>query len=162
VRRVEYYLGDRRIFTANTPPFDLQVILQDPGLRNGFTTLKAVAYDDIDNSNSASVEVTLQLPQAPASLEWELPAPDSRLKSGSFPATVRARLVGGSAVTNVSFLYRSSDGQEILINSLRPNNETVGVFWTTAPPPGQYELLAEITNADGFSYRSGPLPVVVE
>jgi 1A family penicillin-binding protein len=60
VNRVEYFLDDQSIGIARQAPFDLSYFIN--GFGNGFHALKAVAYDDIDNSKSASININLVLP----------------------------------------------------------------------------------------------------
>ena len=62
VKRVEYYLNDQLLRSVANPPFDLEVILTDPQIKNGFYQLKAVAFDDVDNNGSDLLELNFNLP----------------------------------------------------------------------------------------------------
>ena len=59
VVRVEYYLNDQLLKTIFNPPFNLEVLISDSTIQNGFYQLKAVAYDDIDNQGSDTINSNL-------------------------------------------------------------------------------------------------------
>ncbi len=61
INKVEYYLDDKLIRTVNQAPFNLYSYLSETEVSGGgFYTLKAIAYDDAENSSSATVEVNFQ------------------------------------------------------------------------------------------------------
>ncbi len=55
VTRVEYFIDNNLIGTSTIAPFNLSYSL--PNSLNGFHALKAVAYDDIDNSKAAQIDL---------------------------------------------------------------------------------------------------------
>jgi 1A family penicillin-binding protein len=57
VSRVEYYLDNQLIGVSRFSPFNLFYTIA--GFENGFHALKAIAYDDIDNSKSEQIDINL-------------------------------------------------------------------------------------------------------
>jgi len=60
VQRVEYYLDNIKISEVNSP-FNLENF-KLIGFTNGEHSLKAIAFDDVDNSNSTEIKIVLNLP----------------------------------------------------------------------------------------------------
>lgn len=163
VSRVEYYLANNRIAKINEPPYSLQVNIQDPRIGAGFFTLRAVVFDDVDNSSSDSVELNFQLPALPSAIEWTSPASGQVLSASDFPVAVAANLTNSENISRIDLSYRLKDGDNNYINTFRQfPGQRLPAQWPQAPDPGEYEIVAQITNKDGFSYESDALEVTVE
>ena len=162
VSRVEYYLNNRLLKTVSAAPFGLEVFLDDPNIQTGFYTLKAVAYDDVDNNQNAEIELNLQLPALPSALEWSAPSANTTLKSSQFPYTIKATLGNSSGIQKIDVYYQSA-GQANYINTARqfPGGQ-LDLQWLSPPPPGSYQLYADITNQDGFSYKSSEISITIK
>lgn len=159
VARVEYYINNKFLKNVTKAPFNLSIFIEDPSIQTGFYTLRAVAYDDVDNSNSASVELNMQLPSAPPTLIWVSPTDGQTI---SLPFNIEAELKNVSNLDKIDLFYKSGD-QENYINTIRqfPGDKLLGT-WSSVSSEGNYTLYAEITNKDGFSYNSDEVDVVVE
>ncbi|MFA6215312.1 MAG: PBP1A family penicillin-binding protein [Patescibacteria group bacterium] len=66
IKRVEYYLDDVLLKNVTEPPFNLSIYISNPKIKSGFYTLKAIAYDDLDNAGSSAIDLNFQLPALPA------------------------------------------------------------------------------------------------
>ncbi|NUM25926.1 MAG: PBP1A family penicillin-binding protein [Candidatus Buchananbacteria bacterium] len=162
VRRVEYYLNNKLIKEVTVSPFNLEVFIEDPSIKTGFYTLKAVAYDDIDNNKSDEVELSFKLPAAPATLTWINPTASATVKTSAFPLTIKATLSSLTAIDKIDLFY-THNGQTNYINTARqfPSNQ-LSLQWLQTPEPGSYQIFASITNQDGFTYQSGSLDIAIE
>ncbi|MFA6255233.1 MAG: penicillin-binding protein [Patescibacteria group bacterium] len=163
VTRVEYYLNDQLLKNVTTSPFNLEVFLEDPGLRSGFYTLKAIAYDDVDNNKSDQIELNFQLKALPAVLDWVKPTDNQDIKTKDFPYPIKVNLNNSSNIQKIDLYYETTDGQANYINTVRQFSDSqLNTQWLSPPPAGTYKLYAEITNNDGYTYRGGEITVTVK
>jgi len=158
VVRVEYYLNNQLLKSVTAPPFNLDVFIEDPAIRAGFYTLKAIAYDDVDNSNSASVNLNMQLPSAPPTLTWLSPEAESTI---SLPLKIEADINNVDNIDKIDLYYKAND-QINYINTIRqfPGDKLLAQWFSA--PANYYTLYAEITNKAGFTYKSEEVNVTVE
>lgn len=158
VARVEYYINNQLLKNVTSAPYSLNVFIEDPSIQSGFYTLKAIAYDDIDNSNSASIEINMQLPVAPSALSWVSPTNGQII---SLPTSIEAELNNVSNIDKIDLYYKFDD-QENYINTIRqfPGGKLIAQ-WPSAPT-GNYTLYAKITNKNGFSYKGDEVSITVK
>lgn len=163
VKRVEYYLNNQLLKNVTTVPFELKVFIEDPNITTGFYTLKAIAYDDIGNNNADSIDLNFNLPNAPSALEWTSPQPNDTLTAADFPYSISGNVNNPANIDKIDLYYQNQAGQINYINTIRqfPADKLIGQ-WSTAPEPGSYTLYAEITNKNGYGYKSDEIRVVVE
>jgi membrane carboxypeptidase/penicillin-binding protein PbpC len=163
IKKVEYYLNNNLIQTVTQSPFSLNVYIADPALTSGFYTLKAIAYDDIDNTNSDNLDLNFQLPQINSSFSWQSPKNDVSINSKNFPYTLKADLIDTTNLESVYIYLKSADDQIDLINYARqfPSNKLISE-WPNPPSPGNYQLYAKIINRDGFSYLIEPITINIK
>ena len=162
VKRVEYYLENQLLKNIASPPFNLNVLIEDPSIGSGFYTLKAIAYDDIDNNGSASIELNFQLPAAPSPLSWQNPADGSTLALSDFPYTVRGNLTNTANISKIDIYYLDGDKQNYINTARQFSGNQLIIQWLTSPPAGSYQLVAEITNASGYTYKSDEIEIAIE
>ncbi|MFH0780285.1 MAG: PBP1A family penicillin-binding protein [Parcubacteria group bacterium] len=148
-KRVEYYIDDKFIAVTSLPPYDLNYTVSSY-LSRGIHALTAKAYDDIDNSNSASISFNFQTDMPSPALSWVNPSIDSSISSSGFPFTVQARLTDRAAIDAVRFLQKKIDSGQIdqFAEVDSPQSENVQAVWPTVFEKGEYELYAEITSGD--------------
>lgn len=160
--RVEYKLNGRLLKSVEQPPYNLNVFIDDPAINSGSYQLTATAYDDIDNSNSSSITLNFNLPEAPATLNWSSPNPGAVISNSSFPVAISGSLRSGADVAKIDLFYKTSGGQENYINTIRQfSGNTLNASWLSSPGAGSYTLYAQITNGDGFTYKSDEIPISV-
>lgn len=149
VRRVEYYIDSMKIAATSAPPYDLNYTVNSY-LSRGIHALTAKAFDDIDNSNSASISFNFQTDIPSPTLSWVNPSIDSSISSSGFPFTVQARLTDRVATDAIRFFQKKIDsGQtEQFAEVDSPSNENVQAVWPAVFEKGEYELYAEIISGD--------------
>lgn len=162
VSRVTYELSGRTIGTVRQYPFTLVTTLEDPSLINGFATLRATAYDDIDNQGTHSIDINLMLPALPPALEWRSPAAGTRVSAGNFPLRLELGILRPTSLSSVNLTAISESGESIYLNTLRQFSSVVSTPWTAAPPPGTYRIRLEVTTQGGGTYQGPETSVVVE
>lgn len=153
VRRVEYFIDNQRIGTSYSYPFNLNTYLQN--ISNGFHILKAVAFDDVDNNNTAEITLNFNLPTEPITINWIGPKDNSSFYASSFPLTMTANLNLVANVERVDFYYEDVAGAVQKIDSIvSPSAEMLEAHWLVAPEPGEYKLYVEVTDELGTKYQS--------
>ncbi len=162
VKKVEYYLDGKLLKEVTTPPFNLEVYIEDPNLRSGFYSLKAIAYDDIDNSQSDEIDLNLQLPLIQSTLDWLKPTNNATLSSSNFPYTIKADLSNITSIQKIDLYLENGSGQISYINTARqfPGDQLIAQ-WLQKPAADTYQLYAEITNSDGYKYKSETITVQI-
>jgi len=164
VKRVEYYLNDQLMKNVTASPFKLEVFIRDPQVKSGFYTLKAIAYDDVDNNRSDQIDLNFQLPSINSIFTWTDPISNTTLTSDDFPYTIGADLDETSNIKKIDLYYQDESGRTRYISTAYqfPGDKLISQ-WLNAPNAGTYKLYAEITNkSDGYSYQTEKITVVVE
>ncbi|OGY47938.1 MAG: hypothetical protein A3J62_02945 [Candidatus Buchananbacteria bacterium RIFCSPHIGHO2_02_FULL_38_8] len=158
INRVEYYLNDRLVKAVTDSPFNLSVFIEDPNIKSGFYSLKAVVYNDTENTRTDEIELNFQLPELPATLTWTNPENNQTLDSSDFPLTITADLSNSSDIQRIDLYYSNN-----YINTARqfPGGKLIAQ-WLSAPAPGTYQLYAEVTNKSGYTYKSEEINIEVQ
>jgi len=163
INRVEYYLNNQLIKIATQPPYNLEVNLTDPAVTTGYYNFKAVAFDDLDNNNSASFDLNFQLPQILATLTWQSINEGINLNKSEFPFQLKAAIGNPETISKIDIYYQSSEKQQNYINTIRQfTSGELNINWPTPPEPGAYQIYAEITNTDGFTYKTQPTTLNIQ
>ncbi len=153
VARVEYFLDDVYLGASTSSPFSFSTSLKS--FPNGFYTLAAVAYDDIDNSARTVARIRLQSDESYTQVRWLSPDEDSQLVAGD-TVPLRLSLESTDPVSQVTFFAdHLTTGESTLVDAIvNPSSNTLEVAWTPAQP-GMYRLSTKIS-AQGSGVFSGP------
>lgn len=162
VSRVEYYIDDRRLSAVRTAPFDLNYNLATY-FSKGFHKLKVKAYDDVDNSNEAQIDLNILLDFPKPTLQWLSPASGASLVVSDFPVPLSGRLTDQLASRKVDFFQRQvSSGQVNQFGALvLPQQENFFLNWPAVFEKGAYQIYAEIRDESGNKYQSPELLLTV-
>jgi len=159
ISRVEYFIDEQLIGVSRISPFNLSYFITD--FENGFHTLKAVAYDDIDNSNSHQININLLLRQTYLSVNWLSPQNNSTYYSSSFPLLLTISVGRPEDIRRIDF-YFSKNNEPHLISSLGEIKEkNVTTAWAPPPIPGQYKLYVELIDKNGNLTRSREINLTI-
>ncbi|MAF13493.1 MAG: hypothetical protein CMI53_01195 [Parcubacteria group bacterium] len=163
VKLVEYYINDRLLKEVASPPFNLNVFIEDPNITAGFYQFTAIAYDDIGNNKSVTINLNMQLPALPSALVWTVPTDNDSLTESDFPLIITADLGNPTGIQKIDLYYENSEGAVNYINTARqfPGDKLIAQ-WSTPPSAGSYSVYAEITNQDGYSYDSEKIRVEIK
>ncbi len=158
INRVEYYLNNKLLKTVNQYPFNLEVFIDDPSLEEGLYPFRAVIYDQVGTSASNEVELNFQLPAASSALDWTNPQNGGVLNQDDFPFTITADLSRAENIQKIDLYYDNN-----YINTVRqfPSSKLIAQ-WLQAPNTGNYQLSAQITNKDGYNYKSDEITIEIK
>ncbi len=157
--RVEYFIDGKLLKTVFHYPFNLNTAIPN-SFKNGFHALKAVAYDDIDNSNSDEISFNLLAPKLPPSISWLSPRDNSSFYSSFFPLTFEVLISDPEEIAEIHFYYKDSNPHLIgAIFNLSENPLTIK--WQDPPEAGTYEIYANIIDKEGNSYQSQKISLTI-
>lgn len=158
--RVEYFIDNKLLKTVFRYPFTLEAAIPN-SFENGFHTLKAVAYDDIDNSNSTEISFNLLAPKLPPGILWLSPRDNASFYTSFFPLTLEVLISDPSEIAELHFYYKNSDGPHLIgaVFSFSENHLTIK--WQDPPETGTYEVYANIVDKDGNSHQSQKISVTI-
>ncbi len=122
------------------------------GLNSGEHTLKVIAYDDIDNSGSASIKFNTNS-LVPQKIIWLNPQNNQTIYRENFPLNISI-LTPAISIDSISFKLINPSGKESVIADINSPNRS-GRFtlnWQSAPI-GNYKLKIEALDAE-----NNPIP----
>ncbi len=150
VSRVEYYLDGKLVATSAQSPFYGNISLSaDVG--KGFHMFKAIAYDDIDNSNFHEIYINITSGVSMSDISWISPKNNSIISA--FPINISFNLSG---VTGVSFWYtKAGENNYYKIGEAQNPAGYSSVVWSGENVGGgNYEIKAIIQDTSGNKERN--------
>lgn len=160
ISRVEYSIDGTLLKTVFSPPYSLNASIPN-SISNGYHTLRATAYDDIDDFNFAEITFNLLAPKLPPQIEWRSPRNGATFYPSNFPLTISADTVDLADIAEINFYVQTSDGPELLKSYSSPSETEFSFKWQTAPSSGNYSIYAQITDKDGALTTSPSISVTV-
>jgi len=141
IARVEYFLDDVFIGTSATAPYTFNGSLKS--FPNGFYTLKAIAYDDIDNSAQTTIRIELQSDESYVKVNWVSP---SNRTEFDFASTIPLQIDIDSpeAINQLTFFAEKLGSSEIVEALISPDNGILEVLWNPTEA-GVYKLYAKVS-----------------
>ena len=160
ISRVEYSVDGQLVGTSYSAPFTGTFLIPN-SISNGFHTLRATAYDDIDDFNFAEITFNLLAEKLPPQINFTAPRNNSSFYASMFPLSITASTPDIADIAEISFFAKGPGGPELLKTYSTPSEDTFTFRWTSAPHTGDFQLYAEVTDKDGTTTRSRPISVTV-
>lgn len=162
VARVEFYLDKKKLGEKRQLPYDFQYPISSYFVK-GFHQLRVVAYDDVENSNEAQVELNILADFPAPGAVWQFPAEGTVLSQQNFPVPLKVELSDLLASEKVNFFQKNiQTGQ---INSIGavilPDKIEALIQWPAVYEKGEYELYTEIVDPSGGHHQGGGIRVIV-
>jgi membrane carboxypeptidase/penicillin-binding protein PbpC len=154
VGRVEFYFDGILLATDASAPFETQTSLKS--FPNGFYTLRAIAYDDVDNSAEASVRVQLQSEESFVDVSWETPESNVQIAHDDTTVPLRLQINATDTINQVTFFaLHVPTNEEVLVEAIvSPLSNRVRSTWAPTKP-GKYRLYARVS-VNGAGVLTGP------
>ncbi len=149
VDRVEFYLDGYFLGSDTSEPWRLSTTIPNTVSR-GYHTLKAVAYDDVENSGSDTVGIRINSEEAASSFELIDPKGGQTIERAGSTYTVVASLENPSDYASVT-LYEQGighGGRSAVETKSDPTSPYVTFSWTL-PGDGDWALSATATPDGG-------------
>ena len=152
ISRVEYYIEDKLVAQSRSAPFTGRYI-PNPNEPNGYKTLKAIAYDDIDNNEQVWVNFNLFIEKTNLSVDWQNPSKGEIFDETEFPIQIKLEVPDDISQVELFAAPKDDLNQYTLIRTTSPNNNTVETFWSAVPDiAGDWEIYAVLTQ-NGVPHR---------
>ncbi len=160
VRRLECYLDDGLADIIYNYPWECSINLT--GLIIGNHKIKAVAYDDIDNSNETKININLTNAFNPVAL-WLWPQSNQIVYQETFPNALSLLMPNGFFKQVAFYLQNLTDNQTQLLGTVNQTSQSgrVNFLWTEAQP-GNYELWAQVTDQYNQTILSDKINLTVK
>lgn len=146
ISRVEFYLDSSLLATDATEPFELNASLKS--FQNGFYRLRAIAYDDIDNSREVSVRLQIQSDESFVGMEWVVPYENAEFPHDTKTVALTMRVSATESINQVTFFSQNTGtGDDTLVAAIiAPTDKNVSAEWKPTAP-GTYRLYAKVSVA---------------
>ncbi|MFC1622414.1 penicillin-binding protein [Patescibacteria group bacterium] len=168
VQRVEYYLDNTKINTITTSPFNLENF-KLVGFNNGEHVLKAIAFDDVDNSASDEIKIILNLSASDLkSITVLSPNNSDTILAEMFPYPIEISINNFEYYTKADFYIRNSSG----LSADEAGSKWIGwreikngqevLTWSDVPVAGEYDLYILITDKYGHTTESQSVKIEIK
>ncbi len=149
VSRFELYIDGQFLASDNTTPFSFSLMLPST-VKKGFHTLKAVAYDDVDNAGSDSVGINITQDGADASFDLVDPKNGQTIERTENTFTIIAQLKQPSNYLSATIFASALNGgaREVIGQVIQPSSPFISLDWTL-PQSGSWILSASARPKDG-------------
>ncbi|MBM5789776.1 hypothetical protein FJZ23_01685 [Candidatus Parcubacteria bacterium] len=161
VSRMEFYVDGLFIGSDETSPFGLTVTLPN-AIERGFHTLKAVAYDDVENQGSTTVGFTVQENPSDAVISLVDPKNGQTIEKNGVAYSVVVSLKNPSSYSWVRvFADPIGAGARQLIGQQANPSSVFPTFEWELPEAGSYALTAEGMTKTGDAVKTAGVVVRV-
>ena len=132
------------------------------GLSGDEHIVQATAYDDIDNSNQAEININLINTFNPTAI-WLWPQPNQIIYPESFPANLSLLAPAIPLQSAKFYLENLATSQKIFLGSAAANNLSgrLNLLWTEAKS-GQYKIWAELIDTSGQNMDSDQINITIK
>jgi len=163
VQRVEYYLDNQKISEVNSSPFNL-INFKLIGFSNGQHTLKAIAYDDVDNNKSAQIKINLQLDEKYSQpVSFIMPINNAEIWEENFPYLIQINIANHEYYSKIDFYIKNtSTNSSKWIGYKNADAENINLTWTDALDSGSYVLYALSTDKYGNTKTSPEVKIEIK
>lgn len=154
VARAEFYIDGQYLGSDSSQPFSLSTTLPS-SVGRGIHTIKAIAYDDIDNAGSDTVTIQVESEGSDTSFELIDPKNGQTIDRTSETYTIVVSIDDPESYLSVSVYAQSlgSGSEELIGQTLNPSSPFLTFDWTL-PTSGTWALSARAISDDGSTELS--------
>jgi penicillin-binding protein 1C len=142
VTRVDYFLDDVFIGTSASAPFNLSTSLKS--FPNGFYKLKAVAYDDIDNTSQTTTQIEIQSTDNYVKVDWLKPGSGEEYIIGTENISLQLDIDSKESVSQITFFARHGVNEELVEAVISPSQGILETLWTPNQV-GEHTIYAKVS-----------------
>lgn len=155
ISRVEFYIDNVLLGTDSSAPYELNASLKS--FSNGFYFLKAIAYDDIDNSAESTVRVQLQSNEGFVDMSWQQPANRSSIERSDNPIELSLHIQSAETINQITFFAENiATKEQTLIEAvIHPTSTSLQTHWKPAKA-GNYRVYPKVS-LEGSGVLTGPI-----
>jgi hypothetical protein len=137
--------------------------IPDPNMANGFHTLTAIAFDDIDNYETAEVNFNLFLKKTSISVDWRSPSNGDILNEFDFPVQIEFGLPGSDyQKIEIFATQKENPSQYNLIRTITSITPTITTSWDIPAVGGEYELYNILWDSNNTPHRVSGVNIEID
>lgn len=161
IKEVVYYIDNSKVMSSTIAPFGTDLVLPS-GLTNGFHSLRAVVFDDIDNQAETNINLNFKVTNIKPAVSILSPVSGTRV-SPRDKIVVSAYAKGTPKITRVEFFVQGPGGRVSSLggDSSADKSGNYGLSWTAPTSFGNYYLFAKATDDNGNTAQSDKVAVDV-
>lgn len=165
VRRVEYFVDDRKVGESySLPSFDFNYSV-DPFVANGNHTLKAIAFDDQENFKETTLDINLQLDSSARefNLVWLSPSSGTTVSASSLPINLEFNIDQPSKIDKIDGYYIDPNNDSHLFSTIQsPSQNKLSLAWGSGRLPGVYKIYLTIKTVGNNQVNTPAIIINVE
>lgn len=159
ISRIEYFLDDVYIGTSATAPYSLTTSLKS--FPNGFYQLKAIAYDDIDNSAETTIRIELQSTESYVKVDWQSPVNGSEFTLDGSTIPLQISIDSPDTINQLTFFAEKSGSNEIVEALINPATGILEVLWTPKEE-GLHRIYAKVSLEGSGVFTTPSIDVMIK
>ncbi|HBV33492.1 TPA: hypothetical protein DEB72_03170 [Patescibacteria group bacterium] len=161
VARVEYYLDNQLIGEAKQYPFSYLFSVTDDWA-NGYHTLTAKVYDDIDNLNQAQTVFSLLVTPLPSPYHanWQNPIDGANLNLSDGAVPIQLTFDQPELLTKADIFYKFNQGSSSWLGVIENPSSAPIIQWLP-PQAGNYTLFLVLQDRLGISKTTKPINITI-
>lgn len=161
VSRVEYYLDNQLIGESKQYPFSYSFSITDDW-PNGYHTLIAQAYDDIDNSNQDQIVFSLLVTPLPSPyhVDWQNPVDGATINLSDGAIQLKLIFDHPELLSKADIFYKFNQGSSSWLGVVEQPNTLSTESWLP-PESGNYTLFLVLQDKSGVSKTTQPINITV-
>ncbi|MFH0873787.1 MAG: PBP1A family penicillin-binding protein [Candidatus Komeilibacteria bacterium] len=162
ISRADYYLNNQFLGSSSKPPFDITVS-QQASWPSGTQSLRAIVYDSIGASNSASLTVNIsQMIITAPKIQWTSPQNYTVYTTETWPKTISATLDSISTVAKIDFYYVFGDQTNFAGVIDKPTSPVISIPLKQNGPKGNYKFYLITTDSAGGVHTSDSISATLQ
>ncbi|HPI67068.1 MAG TPA: PBP1A family penicillin-binding protein [bacterium] len=163
INKVDYYLDEQKLTSISSAPYNL-INFKLAGINNGDYILKAIIYDDVSNSNSAQINIKINLPLSQQSpLNWQKPVEGEIIYEENFPYPLTIKMNNATNYQKLDFYYRASgSNNNQWLGYKEVDDSTIVYTWTNALASGKYFISAVATDKNNNAVKSKEIMIEIK
>jgi membrane peptidoglycan carboxypeptidase len=159
ISRIEYSIDGVKLGESRILPFSWSGTVPNR-IQPGAHTLRATAYDDIDNNAYAEIPITVSAPIIPIPVTITNPKVLLNARATKFPVNFTVSVGAGLEAIDM-MLTKEGFGEEFYSTTPNPTATTT-VVWQAAPEKGTYQVRMRGREAGDVYHYSQLVTVVVQ
>ncbi|MFC1617970.1 penicillin-binding protein [Patescibacteria group bacterium] len=161
INEVVYSIDGHKVAASSSPPFGASITLPG-GITNGFHSLTATVYDNIDNKGETNINLNFKVSNIKPTVQMTGPVSGTEASPGS-SMLFSASAQGTPGVDRVEFFVQDPSGQSRSIggDSSSDASGNYGMSWS-APTSGTYYAYAKVSDSNGNTAQSGKVTITIK
>ncbi len=160
VVKVEYYLDNVLLNTVYAPNLDLSYSFKSY-FNKGIHKLRAIAYDDVENSTEVSIDLNISIDLPMPGFSWLFPSNGAVVNKKELPITLTGTISDLATIKKVNFFVHQKNNNTITLigTVIAPSGNTISVSFDQQSSNGGHSFFVEIIDQNNYKFESSRLSI---